>query len=55
MITINADLHDYSESVIYRNFNREGMCDGEDVSELEAVGNYRCICGNLLYSRNSCL
>ena len=37
-------MHDDFESVIYGDFNFEGMRDGADVSELETLGDCECVC-----------
>ena len=37
-------MHDDFESVIYGDFNFEGMRDGAYVSELETLGDCECVC-----------
>lgn len=46
-------MHDDFESVIYGDFNFEGMRDGADVSELETLGDCECVCRWMLCSGNN--
>ena len=48
-------MHDDSESVVYGDFNFEGMRDGEEVSELEVMGGGECVCKWMLRSRDNFL
>lgn len=48
-------MHDDFESVIYGDFNFEGMRDGADVSELETLGDCECVCRWMLCSGNNFL